>query len=218
MHPTAAEEFETRAAGLVHMLLVMEEEQRPLPEDPSPAMLLARVTERLGQAALAAMGTEGENADESLLQTGVFLLGTSAFAITAIAHIVEGEPGPTEIKDKLLSHLDEEVAEAITAEKMESGSAGEFVGATLASLVGACQCVAELEGVNDLVLDESEDDADQDEETIDEVLARIECVSGDEESDEDEDESLIDQIIDSLGQAAVMAAAAGQTLIERSER
>ena len=48
-----AEDFETQAAGWVHMLLLLEEEQRPLPEDPSPAMLVARVTERLGQAAIA---------------------------------------------------------------------------------------------------------------------------------------------------------------------
>ena len=56
-----AEDFETQAAGWVHMLLLLEEEQRPLPEDPSPAMLVARVTERLGQAAIAATQAERTN-------------------------------------------------------------------------------------------------------------------------------------------------------------
>ena len=125
------EQFDTRAAGLVHKLLLMEEEQQPLPDDPSPGMLVARVTERLGQAAVSAMGVDDENRNERLLMTGVFLLGASAFALTAIAHIADTDAPPTELKNKLLTHLDEELPEALSAEKMETGSAGEFVGATL---------------------------------------------------------------------------------------
>src|SRR5205085_9523178 len=130
----------------------------------------------------------------------------------------DSDVSPTEIKDKLLPYLDEQITEALTAEKMETACAAEFVGATLALLTGACQCVAELEGVSDLAPDDSEED-DEDVETPDEVLAMIESTS-DRESDEDEDgdEAIFNQLIDSLGQVAVMAAAAGQTLIERPDR
>src|SRR4051812_14232417 len=134
MSREVAEQFETSAAGWVHMLLLLEEEQRPLPEDPSPAMLVARVTERLGQAAVAAMDEDAETPAEQQLQVGVFLLGAAAFALTAIAHIVQEPEGMarTAIKDSLLLHMDEEVVDALAAEKMGTASAGEFVRVALA--------------------------------------------------------------------------------------
>lgn len=222
MSREVAEEFETRAAGWVHMLLLLEEEQRPLPEDPSPAMLVARVTERLGQAAIAVPQSEEDEPPEySLMQVGVFLLGAAAFALTAITHMVLGpnEMAPTAIKDSLLEYLDHEVVEALTAEKMKTASAGELVQVTLALLVGACQCVAELEGVSAFPEEDSDEDAA--EHTLDELLAKIELASDAEAGDDEDDEwetSVFDQMFDSLGETATMAAAAGQELIERSER
>jgi hypothetical protein len=214
-----AEEFQTQAAGWVHMLLLLEEEQRPLPEHPSPAMLVARVTERLGQAAMAVAQVEQDEPPEnSLMQVGVFLLGAAAFALTAIAHMVPEAvaTAPTALKDSLVEHLDGEVAEALTADKMRTASTGELVRVTLALLVGACQCVAELEGVSALPEDEPDEDAS--EYTLDELLATIELGSDDGDEDDEWEASLFEQMIDSLGQAATMAAAAGEELIERSER
>ena len=60
---------------------------------------------------------------------------------------------------------------------MRTASAGELVRVTLALLVGACQCVAELEGVS--ALPEEDSDEDSEEYTLDELLAKIELASDD---------------------------------------
>lgn len=193
MGGSKADSYATRGAGLVQQLVLMEEEQRPLPAGPSPAMLVARVTERLIQASCAIEWEQSE--EENRLQVAVYLIGAAGFALTAIAHI-HGDLGElTRFKDRLVEQLDDEVADLLeqSQEAFANASQRRLLHDCLASLVGACQAVVELEGVQALPDDEREDDAPAD------------------------DEDLLERVGDSLWQTAVLAAGAGQWLVEQHE-
>ena len=208
MSERLVDKYETRGASLVHQLVLLEEERRPLPEDPSPAMLVTRVMERLIQASCA-IEWELEECDDGLLQVAVHFIGAAGFALTAIAHL-HGDPDElTGFKDRLIEQLDQEVVDTLEAsqEFFATVSPHKLLHNCLALTVGACQCVAELEGVRSIPADE--DDASL---TIDDVLAEVEA--GEAGHDEDD---LLEQIADSLWQSAVAAAGAGQWLVELHE-
>jgi hypothetical protein len=224
---TTADQFETRAAGWIHGVILLEEERRPMPPDPSPGMLLARVTERLTQAAVAIKepGVEAENRElDELLEIAVYLLGAAAFAITAVSHLrpERGEMPPTAIKDAMLEQLDQDIAGTMESEcdYLETGSPDSFVRLTLALLAGACQCVAELEDVPSLIADEEDEEDEEDAPTIDELLLEVEQSADEEEDDQDADrweKYLFQEMIESLWHSATIAAVTGEQLIERHE-
>ena len=109
MTPAVTDRFETWAAGWIHWLLITEEEHRPLPDDPGLAMLVLRVSERLSLAAQAVGDYElaledeeedPETADEALLPIAIYFLGAASFALTAISHLSDHLPEATTTEKK----------------------------------------------------------------------------------------------------------------------
>lgn len=226
MKDCATDRYATRAAALVQTLILRDEELNPLPEVVSAGTLLARVTERLGQASLALQLYEGtseylDDEDASLLTVGIYLLGAAAFAITAVPRLLpDDEVAPTEQKDALLEHLDEQVEfnEAdVDGPYANAPGAGFWPASALVLLVCACEGVCELQMTVPFgsPLEVGEESLDEDEEPDDEW----------DEGEEPDDEWDIDEwahpfmtkITDSLMEAAAVAATGGQWCIERHE-
>ncbi len=226
MSTPTTEEYRTRAAEWVDTIILHEEELHPLPENPSPGMLVARVEERLQQAAFALRKCQGDHievADEQwnesdsdgMLRIGVYFVGAAAFAITAISRLhpdVVDSPAIT-VKDSLLAELDDDVADWIDEHQdlYESASCDLWLKLVLSNLIGASQGVCELEGMKPLVPLDAQDEDDGDYESVDEL----------EEEDEDsydDREALHAQVADSLLETAATAAAAGQWFIEFHEQ
>lgn len=224
MSERETEERKTQVGGALDYIIPFDEEQNPLPDDPSPAMLVARVTERLAQAAFTLMTWQNdwelEDADDdeympevSLFQVAVFFIGAAVFAITAIPHILpdSGDMSATELKDHLLDELDEGVAEYIEDEESQYYEADldTWLKVTLSLLIGATHSVCGLEGVT---FPRGDQDANECTD-VGEMLAAIEAS---EVEDLDEDE-LLDNAAESLMSVAVMAATAGEWFLEQHE-
>lgn len=156
MSRLVADTLDTRAAGWIHRVFLLEEEHRPLPADPSAAMLVARVSERLSLAAAAI-----DDAERPLLDVAVHFLGAAAFALTAVARIDpdRNHGGVAQRKDALLESLDQDVLGKIETEHelLEQASADEYLRRSLSALTSAYQAVTELEE-EDLEADECEGD------------------------------------------------------------
>lgn len=173
-----------------------------MPDDPSPGMLVVRVTERLARAGdelrRFEAGTDAEGEDEaSLAMVGVYFLGAASFAISAVPHIYVDEifPRPIEFKDAMLPELDRRAEDRITADSYRDSRAHHWLSTALIGMTEACQGAVALEAF------EPSDDSD--------------C---DDTSEFDEEEDVRSDIADSLIEVAVIAATAGQWLIERQEQ
>jgi hypothetical protein len=240
---SVAESYESHAAGWIHRVFLLEEEYRPLPAEPSPAMLVSRVSERLTLAAAAIEDLErleeerelGEPEEDhfgarSLLDVAVFFLGAAGFALTAINCIAPDqiEASVTERKDAWLEKLDQDVLGTLETEQdfLDDASLDELLRMSLRALTEALQGVAELEGVNALTSDDyDEDDEGRDEPTVDELLLELEqswerARVGEREEDETVEwrEYLIERIVDSLWHTAMWSAVASDVLVERHEQ
>jgi hypothetical protein len=205
-----ADKYETRGAGLVQRLVLLDEELRPVPGGVSPATLVTRVNERLIQVACAIEFEEDD--EEGRLKIAAFFFGAAAFALSAVAHL-HGDPDElAACKDRLLDQLDEDVAEGLeeNAEFYETLTADTLLRYCLAMMVGACQCVTELEGVQALPDDEAEREAL----TVEDVLEGGDTPSAGEE---DWRERLLTEAGDSLWQTAIAATAGAQWLLEQDE-
>jgi hypothetical protein len=216
---STSDRFDTRAADLIHRVFLVEEEYRPLPPDPSPAMLVARVSERLSLAA-AAVG-EGDPYD-----VVAYLLGAAGFALTAITCIDPDQDAMsvTEQKDLLLGALDEDVLDMLetACDVLNSRSLDELLRMPLCAMTDAYQCVAELEGVNALCLDGEDWEEEEDEvRTLDELLLDVEQSWKDPPGEVEEQiecrEQLLELIADSLWDTAVNAAGVAELLAEGHE-
>jgi hypothetical protein len=172
-------EYETAAAGYVADLLPHEEEVYPLPDDPSPGMLIARVTERIAQAGIALehmhRSSELHEKSRRARQTAIFFLGTAILSITAIPHVdpdAEDVP-PTAHKDQLLGELDEMVSDVIDGDDDPyiDKTEDEWLRRVLAMLAPALDAVGELEGVPPIIGFEEMDERDAEEEEGDEDFA-----------------------------------------------
>jgi hypothetical protein len=231
----------SHAAGWIHRVFLLEEEYRPLPEDPSPAMLVSRVSERLTLAAAAIDDLErleeerglGEPEEDhigarSLLDVAVFFLGAAGFALTAVNCIAPDQidASVTERKDAWLEKLDQDVLGTLESEQdfLEDASLDELLRLSLRASTEALQAVAELEGVNALARDDEEEQAGQEEVSVDDLLLDLEqswvCTSEADEEWEDSDwrEYPVERLVDSLWHTAVWSAAAGEELVERHGR
>jgi hypothetical protein len=236
MSGTVIDRFETWAAGWIHWLLVTEEEHRPLPDKPGAAMLVLRVSERLSLAATAVadyelvLEDEDEDEDEktvaeTLLPIAIYFLGAASFALTAIAHVSDHLPDATttERKDAFLDALDQDVAGTLeTDDYLQEFTPAELLYHVTSYTTKASQCAIELEGVNAIFGEGEEDDyGDEDDEddeeppTIDELLLEVE--ESEPLADEELEGYLRAGLADSLWETAVMAAAAGQVLVEHYE-
>jgi hypothetical protein len=239
---SVAESYESHAAGWIHRVFLLEEEYRPLPEDPSPAMLVSRVSERLTLAAAAIddlerLEEERELGDpeedhsgaRSLLDVAVFFLGAAGFALTAINCIAPNQvdTSVTERKDAWLEKLDQDVLGTFETEQdfLDDASLDELLRLSLRALTEALQGVAELEGVNALTPDDYDDDEERDEPTVDELLLELEqswerARVGEREEDGTVEwrEYLIERIVDSLWHTAMWSAVASDVLVERNEQ
>jgi hypothetical protein len=195
---SVTDKFETGAAGWIHSLLLSEEEHCPLSDDPSVSLLVLRISERLGLAAEAVQDYElarddeedGESLKRRLEPVAVYLLGSAAFALTAIAHLTEeeDESSPTEHKDDLLEELDTEIAATIRTDYyLYDYEPGRILSLIMFFLTEACQCAIELEGATPF--------------------------SGDEEPEDGPEGTLIQ----ALWGTAALAAASAQFLIARSQ-
>jgi len=240
------ETFQTRAAELVSWVLPHDEEQSPLPDDPTPGMLVAWVTERLAQAGFELDQYRNQqrsgNQDASLYGIGVHFLGAATHAISAIAYVhPDGEEiEPLEFKAAMLRKLDEDVEQALKGDGYANATEDEWLRISLALLVGAYQGTCALEGLPRLAgragpernaRDQSEEDFGDDfgcdfeqtnlvyEEDFGFYLEgdESEGLDPDDEVDSNEDD-LRAEIADSFLAAAVMAATAAQWFIERQER
>jgi hypothetical protein len=220
--------YGSRAADLIDRLILFQEEEHPLPEDPSAGMLVARVTERLAQAGFALdqwhrNSRSPKKRREGLLKIGVFFLGAATLALDAIPPIQhEGSLPPTMLKDMLLDDLDDDVLQKMEEEDSPyyNASEDEWHRVIFAFLVGALQGVAELEGMAPLVGSIGE------EQEVEEVEDQDEDESEDDRDDEDDDpdddeerteDDIRSDIAQSLIHTAVVAALAGQWFIERHE-
>lgn len=222
MTERVADKYSTAGVGFVDQFVLLEEERQPLPDDPSPAMLVTRVNERLVQAAFALID-EQEIETEEILQAGVYFLGAAGFAVTAIAHMhAEDGENIAECKDRLLERLDDDVAEHLegSEEFYDDATAGKLLKCCLSLMVGACQSVAELEGMNALRTDE-DDSAPL---TVDDVLdgtgpdlAEAAAEDADQVIEDEWREGLLDQIAESLWQTAVASVGAAHWLLALDE-
>lgn len=219
----SASGFESRAAGLIHRVFLVEEECQPLPPDPSPAMLVARVGERLSLAAWAI-----EEDDE--LDVAAFLLGAAGFALTAISWIApdQGDASVTERKDLWLEVLEEDVLDALEskADALKACSLDQLLRLPLCAMSDALQAVAELEGVNALCpyrpyREDGEEEEEAEARTLDEVLLEVEQswknAPGEGEEHVECRQQLLELIAESLWETAVEAATAAEVLAEKHE-
>jgi hypothetical protein len=128
----ASTQFETKAVRHLHRSILLEEEHHPLPDDPRPAALIARVSKRVNQA--RAEISDCQHAGCSCLRpAAAHLIAASAAAITAIVHMHPMCCGvePTYLKDELLKTIDGYVAEVISSDEL-------FGSAKLEDLFGPC--------------------------------------------------------------------------------
>jgi hypothetical protein len=183
MSGTLTDRFETGAACWIHRLLVIEEEHRPLPDDPNVTMLVLRVSERLSLAAEAVqdyeLARDDQEGDDSLKQKlvpiAVYLLGAAGFALTAIANLTRDDEESNAIahKDGLLEELDAEIAATIETDiYLEDFEPARILSLLMSYLTEASQCAIELEGVNALDTESLEEDDEDEVLSIDELLVR----------------------------------------------
>ncbi len=139
------------------------------------------------------------------MQAAVLMLHAAQAAIGAIPYIdpIGDDEPPTRVKQQLLDQLDERVEAAVDDERFAKRGAEDWISTTLAMLVGACQGLAELQGVeprygpangavyHELVKDDEEDlaalDLDFDEydfEDDEEVDGEDGCENGETGEDE----------------------------------
>jgi hypothetical protein len=221
-------ELKTEVAGWIERILALDEERQPTPWLATSGMLVARVTERIAQAsfALSAFHVEEEPEVEvrKLFETGAHLTGAAALALNGISHIHQGHgaPEPVECKAILTRKLDEQVVEMANygGRPYEGFDPDLWLRLTMSLLVGACQGVCEEEEIFTPVIG---DRLWEDEEECDPI-----CLWEDEDEEEEETLGLLkrrpgrsaelrDEISDSLFQAAVVAAAAGQWFADQAE-
>ena len=221
--------LQTEIGEHIEHLVPHDEEQNPTPWCPSPGMLVARVTERLAQAAFGIKlyyDVEGEEEREKLFEICVFFIGAAAIAINVIPHIHPDadEAEPTEFKDVLVTELDKRLSEMIdeSPELFEDNGPDEWLRFVLSLMTGACQSVCEVEHLIRPVVGAREWEDDDDD-----PVARYYGLDDDEDDDEDEEEDegereRIDElrtaIADSLFATAVTAAAAGQWFLDQHEQ
>ncbi len=221
-------QLQTEIGEHIERLVPHDEEQNPTPWCPSPGMLVARVTERLAQAAFGIKlyyDVEGDEERDKLFEIGVFFIGAAAIAINVIAHIHPDadEAEPTQFKDVLVTELDKRLSEMIdeSPELFEDNGPDEWLRVVLSLMTGACQSVCEVEHLIRPVVGAREWEDDDDD-----PIARYYGHDDDEDDDEDEDDEAererIDElrtaIADSLFATAVTAAAAGQWFLDEYER
>lgn len=158
------QEHNTRAAEIVRMLMLMDEEHMPLPEAVSPGELLARVLEKLGQAAFVVSsiyddmpsGSRSEGSTDERepgpLNACAYFGHVAVSALGAIARVhpqLAGDP-LSAVKDHLLDALDEDVAEWVedNHETYESAEPDFWVRGVVALLVGAAGAVRDVSQVS----------------------------------------------------------------------
>ena len=209
MSERVVDKYATRGATLVHQVVLLEEERQPLPDNPSPGLLVTRVSERLIRASCA-IECDPDEQDDAPLQVAVFLIGAAGFALTAIAHLQGQSDELTRCKDALLEELDTEVAKKVAVSEaiLAQESLSDLVHECFELILGACESVGQLEGMRVMPADEE----GRAELTIDELLAQVEA-GCDDSGDGDE----LDQVAEFLWETAVAAAAAGQLLLEQHE-
>lgn len=221
-------QLQTEIGEHIERLVPYDEEQNPTPWCPSPGMLVARVTERLAQAAFGIKlyyDVEGEEERDKLFEICVFFIGAAAIAINVIPHIHPDadEAEPTEFKDVLVTELDKRLSEMIdeSPQLFEDNGPDEWLRFVLSLMTGACQSVCEVEHAIRPVVGAREWDDDDD----DGPITRYYGLDEDDDEEEDEDEAereeidkLRTAIADSLFATAVTAAAAGQWFLDQHER
>lgn len=113
-------QFETRAVHYLMRAILLEEEHHPLPDDPQPPALVARVSERLDRVQSAIRDHERAGDAASLQRVAAHLTAASAFAVTAIVHMhpVCWGVEPTYLKDELLKTIDGYVAKVISGDEL----------------------------------------------------------------------------------------------------
>ena len=102
MKRTPSPNLVTDTAKRVEAIVLLDEEHRPLPWDPSPGMLIGRVTEALGHAAHAVSGYYETYVPEEEQEK---LMEASACLIHAAAYAINGSPTsiPTRTRSSQLS-------------------------------------------------------------------------------------------------------------------
>jgi len=219
------EKLKTEVVGWIEHLIPLDEEQNPVPVNPSPGMLVARVAERLAQAAMAITeyGDDDDDDEETpnLMQIGVYFVGAAAFAINGIPHVHSDATAadPIAVKRVLIRKFDQHVDEMLSGDNRFTYEEDPdlWLRGALSLLTGACQAVCELESLSpedDAWLmsfgdDDDEDWSVEDIEDWDDDL--------DLERDDEKVSELRAAIADSLFQAAIVAAAAGQWFVDKHE-
>jgi hypothetical protein len=152
MSERVADRFETQAARYLYRTILMEEEHRPLPEHPSPDVLMERVREHVESVDELIDDYERGGCEiADILAVAVQFMWLGASAITAAVHMdAEGTYAPTALKDHLLGLIDKHVNESIGRWDGEALCPRELLEPCSYSLFEATECLE--------VCDPSEDD------------------------------------------------------------